>query len=46
MEGDKVSREEVASIMHKSNIYAQSNSSLEEDYLKIRKHCFDNRYLS
>lgn len=46
MEGDKVSREEVASIMHQSNICAQSNSSLEEDYLKIRKDCFDNCYLS
>ena len=46
MEGNKVSREEVASIIQKSNTYAQSNSSLEEDYLKIRKDYFDNHYLS
>ena len=46
MEGNKVSREEVASIIQKSNTYAQSNSSLEEDYLRIRKDYFDNHYLS
>ena len=45
MGGDKVSREEVASIMDKSNVCAQSNSSLEEDYLKIRRDYFDNHYL-
>jgi hypothetical protein len=46
MGGSKISREEVASIIHKSNTYAQSNSSLEEDYLEIRKGYFDNHYLS
>jgi len=37
MEGNKISRQEVADILHKSRTYAQSNSSLEEDYLKIRE---------
>jgi hypothetical protein len=46
MEGSKISREEVTSIIHKSNTYAQSNSSLEEDYLGIRRDYFDNHYLS
>ena len=41
MEGDKISRQEVASIIHKSATYARSNSSLEEDYLGIRKHYAD-----
>ena len=41
MEGNKLTREEVAVIMKQSDAYAQSNSSLEEDYLKIRE-----RYLS
>jgi len=36
MEGDKITREEVAFILDKSTTYAQSNSSLEEDYLGIR----------
>jgi farnesyl-diphosphate farnesyltransferase len=37
MEGNKISRQEVAFIIHKSTIYAQSNSSLEEDYLRDKK---------
>ena len=41
MEGNKISRQEVTDIIHKSGAYAQSNSFLEEDYLKIRE-----RYLS
>jgi len=41
MEGNKISRQEVTDIIHKSSAYAQSNSFLEEDYLKIRE-----RYLS
>jgi farnesyl-diphosphate farnesyltransferase len=41
MEGNKLSREEVALIMKQSDTYAKSNGSLEEDYLKIRE-----RYLS
>jgi farnesyl-diphosphate farnesyltransferase len=36
MEGDKITREEVAFILDKSTTYSQSNSSLEEDYLGIR----------
>jgi farnesyl-diphosphate farnesyltransferase len=36
MEGNKISREEVALILHRSSLYAQSNSLLEEDYLKVR----------
>jgi farnesyl-diphosphate farnesyltransferase len=43
---NKISREEVASIMHESHTYAQSNRSLEEDYLQIRKDYFDNHYRS
>ena len=46
MEGNKVSREEIASILHKSNIYAESNRSLEEDYLKTRRDYFDSHNLS
>ena len=41
MEGNKLTRDEVAVIMKQSDVYAQSNSFLEEDYLKIRE-----RYLS
>jgi len=41
MEGNKISRQEVTDIIHKSGTYAQSNSLLKEDYLKIRE-----RYLS
>jgi len=41
MEGNKISRQEVTDIIHKSSTYAQSNSLLEEDYLKVRE-----RYLS
>lgn len=37
MEGNKLTREEVAVIMKQSDVYAQSNSFLEEDYLKIRE---------
>jgi farnesyl-diphosphate farnesyltransferase len=40
MEGNKISRQEVALILHRSSFYAQSNSSLEEDYLKIRDNYF------
>lgn len=46
MEGNKISRQEVASILHKSNTYARSNRSLEENYLKTRKAYFDNHNLS
>ena len=41
MRGNKISRQEVADIIHKSDTYAQSNSLLEEDYLKVKE-----RYLS
>ncbi len=41
MEGDKISRQEVAFILDKSTTYAQSNSSLEEDYLGVRKSYAD-----
>jgi len=41
MEGDKISRQEVAFILDKSTTYAQSNSSLEEDYLGIRESYAD-----
>lgn len=41
MEGNKIARDEVKDIIHKSSTYAQSNSLLEEDYLKNRE-----RYLS
>lgn len=37
MEGNKLTREEVAAIMRQSDTYAKSNNSLEEDYLKIRE---------
>lgn len=37
MEGNKISRQEVAFIIHKATIYAKSNSSLEEDYLGDKK---------
>ncbi len=37
MKGNKISRKEVTTIIHKSGAYAQSNSLLEEDYLKIRE---------
>jgi len=40
MEGNKISRQEVTDIIHKSGTYAQSNSFLEEDYLKIREGYF------
>jgi len=46
MEGDKISRQEVAAILERSNTCAQSNSSLEEDYLKAREDYFDDYYLS
>jgi len=41
MEGNKLSREEVALIIKQSDAYAKLNGPLEEDYLKIRE-----RYLS
>ena len=40
VEGNKISREEVASIVNKTALYAQSNRALEEDYLEIRGRCF------
>ncbi len=40
MGGDKISREEVAFLLHKSTTYVQSNSSLEEDYLGVRESYF------
>ena len=42
VEGNKLKREEVAVIMKQSNAYAQSNSSLEEDYLKVRESYLSN----
>jgi len=42
MRGNKISRQEVADIIHKSDTYAQSNSLLEEDYLKVRKNIYLN----
>ncbi len=40
VEGNKISREEVASIVNKTALYAQSNRALEEDYLEIRGRYF------
>jgi|GEM_PF-6324477 len=40
MEGNKISREEVALMLNRSSLYAQSNSLLEEDYLKVRDNYF------
>ena len=37
MEGNKISRQGIVFIIHKSTTYAQSNSSLEEDYLWVKK---------
>ena len=37
MEANKLSREEVTLIIKQSDTYAKANSSLEEDYLKIRE---------
>jgi len=37
LKGNKISRDEVAAIIHKSNIYSQSNSFLEEDYIQFRQ---------
>lgn len=39
-EGNKISREEVASIVNKTALYGQSNRALEEDYLEIRGRYF------
>jgi len=36
LEGNKISREEVAAIINKSIAYSKSNSSLEEDYITFR----------
>jgi farnesyl-diphosphate farnesyltransferase len=36
MEGNKISREEVASIINKKVLYVKSNGALQEDYLEIR----------
>ena len=40
VEGNKISREEVASIVNKTALYAQSNRALEEDYQEIRGRYF------
>jgi len=40
MKGNKISRKEVSDIIHQCSTYAQSNSLLEEDYLKIREGYF------
>ena len=40
VEGNKISREEVASIVNKTALYAQSNRALEEDYLEVRGRYF------
>ena len=37
MEGNKISRQEVGDIIHTSDTFAQSNSFLEEDYLKVKE---------
>ena len=37
MEGNKISRQGIVFIIQKSTTYAQSNSSLEEDYLWVKK---------
>lgn len=37
LEGNKISREEVGVIVNKSDIYAQSNTSLEEDYKQFKQ---------
>ncbi|NOQ95969.1 MAG: hypothetical protein GQ555_05050, partial [Desulfobacterales bacterium] len=39
-EGNKISRGEVASIVNKTALYAQSNRALEEDYLEVRGRYF------
>jgi farnesyl-diphosphate farnesyltransferase len=39
-EGNKISREEVASIVEKTASYAQSNGALEQGYLEIRERYF------
>jgi farnesyl-diphosphate farnesyltransferase len=36
MEGNKISREEVASIINETALYAKSNNALQENYLEIR----------
>lgn len=41
MEGNKVSREDVAALIEKSHTYSQSNSLLEEDYLEVKKGYFE-----
>lgn len=40
MEGDKLSREEVIDLADRCNIYAESNGSLEEDYLMVKENYF------
>jgi len=37
MEGDKISRKEIASIMSETAAFAQSNLVLEQDYLQARR---------
>jgi farnesyl-diphosphate farnesyltransferase len=46
MEGNKVSREEVSSLLKASDRYALSNKDLEEDYLKVREDYFGSDYIS
>ena len=40
MEGSKISREEIASIMNEAAAFAESNHVLEEDYLQARRRFF------
>lgn len=37
LEGNKLSREEVAYLLERCNVFTESNSSLEEDYLRIKE---------
>ena len=46
MEGNKVSREEISSLLKASVRYARSNKDLEEDYLKVREDYFRDDYIS
>jgi farnesyl-diphosphate farnesyltransferase len=46
MEGNKISRGEVSSLLKASAGYALSNKELEEDYLKVREDYFGNGYMS
>jgi farnesyl-diphosphate farnesyltransferase len=46
MRGDKISRQEVASILDKCAAYAHSNALLEQDYLELRNNFLDNQPFS